>query len=266
MKIDVIIPFHEKDIDSFAWCVQGIKQNIDFSRIIAVTSKKNIRQVMGMGTDFIDEDLVVDGLSANTYSFKWWGWYYQQILKLAMAERVHTKYYLAVDSDTVFLKPVRFFTDSGQSLYCSGKEYHKPYFESFENILGFKAQREYSFITHHMIFNASIVQEMMGRFIKNGDLWFQPIINVAQAPTHAFSEYEMYGHYIKYMHPEELNLRNLEWANIAQHPSKKLFKRLAKYYDYCSTHEYLRKNISYKKRLQKKIDFEIKLFKKNLLQ
>ncbi|UZJ37310.1 DUF6492 family protein [Prosthecochloris sp. SCSIO W1103] len=263
MKIDVIVPFHQKDADTFRWCIQGIKQNIEFSRVIAITHKLSKNHVIDAGADFFDEEHVIKGLTAQSQSFKLWGWYYQQILKLGMANWVDTDYYLVVDSDTVFLNPVTFFTDNGKPLYCTGNEYHKPYFQSFENILGFKAQREYSFVTHHMVFNRYIVQEMQKKF-QTDCVWYQQIINTAKTSMHAFSEYETYGHYIKNLHQEELNLRSLEWANIAQPPSKKLFKRLSKHYDYCSTHLYLRKDKSYRKRIKRRVKFETKILKKEL--
>lgn len=265
MKFDVIVPFHIKDDKTIEWCLIGIKQLPEVDNIIVVSNKKYRRRIEDLGVIFFDEDCVVEGLTAQTVKNGRWGWYFQQILKLGMADWVESHYYLVVDADTVFLRPIVFFNENQKPLYAFGSEYHKPYFTTFEQLLNFKANREYSFISHHMIFNKSLVVEMRNKFVKEST-WYETIISLAKSSEteSLFSEYETYGHYIKKFHPEELNIHSLKWSNFACEPYAKVIKRLSNFYDYSSFHFYSRKNNSLLSRSIRKIRFELKLVKEKI--
>jgi hypothetical protein len=267
MKIDVIVPFHSKDRDTINWCIKGIQKHLDPARILVVCSQESRQFVESTDAIFFDEDRVVEGLTVQSFPHERWGWYFQQILKLGMADWVESDYYLVVDSDTVFFRDVALFNLQGNPLYAVGKEYHKPYFDVFERLLGFSANREYSFLAHHMVFNKHIVREMRERFPE--DPWHLSIIRYVepQSPWHSlsqFSEYEIYGHYIKILHPDEVNLRPLKWIDITLKPSSRLFQRLSRYYDYCSLHAYLREDVSIARQIRNRIKFELKMLEAHL--
>ncbi|MBI4525300.1 MAG: hypothetical protein HY695_15975 [Deltaproteobacteria bacterium] len=245
MKIDVVITYHPKDRDLLLGCLQGIRRHVHFARVLVVCRRECKAEVESAGAYFVDEDSVVDGLSYGSFSGDRWGWYFQQILKLGIADRVDTDYYLVVDADTVFLRDVSFLNSRGKPLYVTGNEYHQPYFDVFEQLLGFSANREYSFIAHQMIYNRSIVREMRCRF-RDCSPWYMNIVRYVepQSPWFSisqFSEQETYGHYLKACHPDEVNIRPLKWGNIPFLPTKNLRFLLARYYDYCSFHLYNRR-------------------------
>jgi hypothetical protein len=246
MKIDAVIPFHSKDSNTINWCVQGIKNHLNVARILVVCNQESRSLVENTGAIFFDENKVIEGLTAESYPHKRWGWYYQQILKLGMADWVETDHYLIVDADTVFLRNVPLISHSGKPLYATGKEFHKPYLDVFERLLGFRAKREFSFTVHHMIYNAHIVREMRERFPEKP--WYLKIIKYVepQAPWFSgaqFSEYETYGHYIKALHPNEANIRPLRWTNIGgMLPTETILRKLARYFDFCSFHAYSRES------------------------
>ena len=184
-----------------------------------------------------------------------------------MADWVDTDYYLVVDSDTVFLRNVPLFNSAGRPLYATGTEYHKPYFDVFERLVGFPANREYSFTVHHMVYNKHIVREMRDHFPEQP--WYSSIIRYVepQAPWFSesqFNEQDTYGHYIKAIHPEQVNLRPLKWVNISSSPSPALFRRFAKYFDYCSLHAYLRDNVPLKRRARNRMRSEMEILKAQL--
>jgi Family of unknown function (DUF6492) len=245
MQIDTVIPFHSKDSHIFNWCIQGIKDHLDVARIVVVCNHENRLQVENAGAIFFDEDKVVEGLTARSFPQERWGWYFQQILKLGMADWVETDHYLVVDADTVFLRDVSLFNHDGRPLYATGTEYHKPYFDIFERLLGFSANREYSFTVHHMVYNKHIVRAMRERFPEKP--WHLSIVRYIepQAPWFSesqFNEQDTYGHYVKTLYPDQIYLRPLRWTNINARPTDYLLRRLAKKYDFCSFHEYLRRN------------------------
>ncbi|MBC8459175.1 MAG: hypothetical protein H8D67_14370 [Deltaproteobacteria bacterium] len=242
--IDIVVPFHSKDKELLPWCIEGIKKYLDFSRILIVCHRDCKPDVERVGGIFIDEESVVKGLSIKSFSNPRWGWYFQQIIKLAAADIVETDYYLVVDSDTVFLKPVSFFNDKGKPLYAPASEYHKAYFEVFRQVLGFHAQREYSFTAHHMVYNKHIVKEMRDRFHPD-KVWYNNIIKYLEPQPlwqsiSQFNEQETYGHYIKAVHPEEVNLRPLKFSNITAIPDAAMLQKLAKSYHFCSFHAWAR--------------------------
>ena len=245
MIVDAVVPYHPKDRDLLPWCLNGIRNNLDEVRKVSVICNKECRyDAERAGGIFIDENFV-DNLTVNSYSHPRWPWYFQQILKLAAADIVETDCYLVVDSDTVFLKPVSFFNEAGKPLYAPATEYHNAYFDVFWQLLGFHANREYSFTAHHMVYNRNIVKEMRGRF-RNEKPWWKNIVRYIEPrpPWNSLSqvnEQETYGHYIKAVHPEEVNIRPLQWRNVNVLPNQQMLRYLAKRYDFASFHAWDRK-------------------------
>lgn len=243
-SFDVVVPFHKKDKDLLPWCVAGIQAFINASRIIIVGHRDCEFDAIKVGGIFVDEESVVPLLSIRSYSHDRWGWYYQQIIKLGMADKVETDYYLVIDSDTVFLKKVSFFNDKGKPFYAPATEHHKAYFDVFRQVLGFHAVREYSFTAHHMIYNRHIVKEMRDSF-RFEVPWYNNITKYIepQPPWNSisqFNEQELYGHYIKAVHPEEVNIRTLSFDNVNAVPNAQLLQKLAKHHDFCAFHAWAR--------------------------
>jgi len=243
--VDTIVPYHKKDRALLNYCIRGIRQNLDDAgRILVVCSQACKEDVERAGEIFVDEDLVVAGLNSQSYSHWRWLWYWQQILKLSAADIVATPYYLVVDSDVVFLRPVKLFNPEGKPFYATATEYHQPYFDVFWQLLGIKPNREYSFTVHHMIYNMHIVKEMRDRF-RPEKPWWKNIVRYVepQPPWNHMSqvnEQETYGHYIKEMHPEEVNIRPLRFENVNVLPNEEMLKKLAEHYHFCSFHAWAR--------------------------
>lgn len=240
MKVDVVIPFHPKDIDTLPWCIEGIRSNLPASRVLVIGSAASRPLLKKYDVEFVDEDAVIPGLKLSSHSGKRWGWYFQQILKLGIADHVTTDHYLAVDADTVFLRTTPLFSASGKPLYATSEsiDHHKPYFEGFERLMGFQAEREYSFVVHHMLFNKQRVIEMREMFT-GGPPWYAAIIDRMNQGL-PFSEYETYGHYLKHKYPDDFELRQLRWSDIWILPTRRLIGRLATCYDFCAFHAHFR--------------------------
>lgn len=145
------------------------------------------------------------------------GWYFQQLLKLQFAFVDPAEdYYLIWDADTVPLRPMTFFDPSGRMLLTKTTEYHPPYFETYRRILGEEPNREYSFITQHMLIQKSIAREMLDRIeqhVKGDGNWAWKIIrSLPQTGDNLFSEYETYGHYVKNHYPERVAIVERSWS------------------------------------------------------
>lgn len=244
MIFDVVVPYHIKDKDILPWCISGIHNHVNTARILVVCNRECQLDVEQTGAIFVDEESVIEGLTIESYSYWRWYWYFQQILKLGMADKVDTDYYLVVDSDTVFLREVSFFNAENKPLYTTHTEYHKAYFNAFRQLLGFHANREYSFTVHHMMYNRHIVKEMRDRF-RGQTPWYLNIIKYLepQPPGNSisqFNEQETYGHYIKAVYPEEVNIRPLRRETSRDLPTEQLIKQLAREYDICNFHHWAR--------------------------
>ena len=89
------------------------------------------------------------------------GWYFQQFLTLAFALTSYCKgYYLTWDSDTLPISELHFFQD-GQPLFTMKKEYHRPYFNTLQRLIGLDKTSSKSFIAEHMIFKPEFVCEII---------------------------------------------------------------------------------------------------------
>jgi len=239
MSFEVYIPFHPKDWDSLPACLRGIRENVTGAGEIFVTGRSSERAaVETMGVRFLDEDAIVPGLPFASQSGQRWGWYFQQILKLGIADICGTRYYLVVDSDTVFHKPTPIFNAAGKPFYGRSEDLYPPAAETIRSMLGIPVDYTMSFIVHHMVFDRQVVEEIRNR-LPGGPPWYACILDCRKNGTY-FSEYETYGYYLKAFYPSEMEIRTLKWSDIASAPKSSLLPRLAKYYDYAAFHAYLR--------------------------
>lgn len=247
-KIDVVIPYHDKDREIIEMCITGCFSNIHNLGNLYVVAK-NIDQRFGR-VRLIDEDKLFEGVLCKKYiesrlrtehpDLLWRaGWLFQQFIKIGCSYAIPnlTNYYLVVDSDVVFLKKIYFFTD-GKMLLTKAREFHQPYFDCYERLLGDSANREYSFIAHHMLICKPIMLEMLnkieGRFNKT---WYDSILdNIDNKEGSMFSEYETYGHYLKNHYPEAFVVRQLR--NIQRFRIRYLLKILFNQVDYVTIHSY----------------------------
>lgn len=251
-SFDVVIPVAGKDTLFMRKVVYFVRKNLrDAGCIYALTNKRNISKLSAIKDPqfvIIDENQLVEGLSfqgvketltkAGMHRPSRSGWYFQQLLKLAFAKSVYAKkYYLTWDSDTLPLNPICFFDDE-HPLFTKKIECHQPYFETMERLLGFGKIVDFSFIAEHMLFNTSIVNEMLSvieRSQVNGATWFAKIINACDFSIDSgslFSEFEIYGNYCMKYHPNLYKVRQLNTFRAAgmirgRYITKKMIERLA---------------------------------------
>ena len=194
--IDVVIPAHEKDLDTLKHCIEGVRRNVaDVRRIIVVSKEKFTDKA-----EWFDEALY-------PFSFKdigelverGLGWHLQQLLKLysplvipGISENV-----LVVDSDTVFLRKVKFFSEEGLPLYNLSKDkdlehspFHQISFKHIERIfpeIGQKLPADFkniSGICHHMLFQKHLIQDLFKRVEEidgTGDPFYKVFLKNSQA-------------------------------------------------------------------------------------
>ena len=107
--IDVIIPAHEKDIDTLDLCIDAVKNNVNRLGKVYVISRERLTE----NAEWIPESefpFSIDDVS--NFTGKHWRtcWYYQQLLKMYVFEvrKDISDSVLVLDSDTVFLNKTDF--------------------------------------------------------------------------------------------------------------------------------------------------------------
>ena len=228
----VVIPVAKKDAKFVSTVVKFVFHNMcEVDHIYLITKfglferiERNLQENRNKCT-LVDEDKLTPGLSydfvkqcllahphTNVNST---GWYLQQFLKFAFALSEYCgEYYLTWDSDTLPISKLFFFQD-GQPLFTAKKEYHKPYFETLERLIGLKKTAPYSFIAEHVMFRKDFVLELIEEINNSkveGENWVEKIINACDFQEDGgpyFSEFETYGTFCTVKHPGYYGIQHL---------------------------------------------------------
>lgn len=247
-----LIPVHRKDIPSLKHCVAAIRENVpEVDRVFiaaAADARAAIDEVAG-DYHFVDErELLAEiapGASVES------GWILQQILKLGASRLAGDPHWLAVDADTVFLRPMR-FVDGGRSLLTPDR-YRPPegcrnYSRVYELLLGAPMPHPQCFVAHHMVFDREVVRELLAA-VRIRPWWATLQSSRLRGPL-PFSEYDFYAAFLSTRHPGRVAVRDAEagaWLNCPwrwwedDDSTRELFGALrANGWAYVSCHHYLR--------------------------
>jgi len=140
------------------------------------------------------------------------GWYLQQFVKLGFCKCVEAPRYVIWDADTVLLQPMSFFRD-GRLQLATAKEHHRPYFETFERLMGARPALRSSAISQYMPVDVSCAKEMLERIegIHNRH-WIDAILSVLPLQGDSeFSEYETLANYMALSHPDKVSFVRHRW-------------------------------------------------------
>lgn len=219
MKYDVIIPSSKQDISFLPKVFKYIRINlIDARKIFVITSANNFKKLnkylLVYGVELIDENNLCNGLSYSSIDkilkskgvYTRTGWHFQQFLKMGFAlSKYADEYYLSWDADTLPLSKISFFDSENNPIFTIKKEYHKPYFNTMQNLIGLSKTANFSFIAEHMLFKSSFMKELLSEIEKSsndGSLWFEKIINASVDLAYpGFSEFETYGTFVWVRYP-----------------------------------------------------------------
>lgn len=228
--IDVVIPCVAKDKRTLDLCINGIKKNgSNIRRIIVVSPEKLTTKAEWFNEakfPFSKQTLINQIFKDENHEvkeqFKYWvGWVYQQLLKLYAPFVIPniSSNTLLLDADTIFLNPVKFCDkNTGAGFFNPGTEYHTAYFEHGERLLpGFKrVYTEYSGISHHMLIQKPILEDMFSTVEKifGIEFWkaFCNCIDLDYFDKACVSEYELYFNFT-FLKTNECKIRKLKWAN-----------------------------------------------------
>lgn len=219
---NIIIPVIYRDYSFLKKTIRYINKYLTPKTIYIITDIKFVRFLPKVILKdekcvIIDENCLQDGMTQDMVknvfsklkrSKKGTGWYFQQFLKMAFALSCYcdTDYYLSWDSDTIPLRKIDFFDESGKPYFIMKTEHHVPYFVAIERLLGITKTNSRSYIAENMLFNKAIMIELINRIESNslleGKIWYEKILYALEPESVSpmgFSEFETYGNYcLKY--------------------------------------------------------------------
>lgn len=233
IKIDIIIPVIEKDLNILPFTIKGIRKNvihpIENIKIIAPKSDKIRRFCKRHQCIYINEDRVLPikkvNISYIENKIDRSGWIWQQFIKLS--EHLSScEYYLVVDADTVLIRPQVFIRET-KTLILIGDDYYPPYYKMYESLFGYKRNSNNSFVCHQMLFSKKRVFELKKEIeFHTNQSWYEAIINRLHSLNNiSLSEYEIYGNWMLKNHGDKIV--NEYWFNKTM--SQKEIKNYSKF-------------------------------------
>ncbi len=220
-QIDVVIPTVSKDapiLEAVFQSLKNVSQKINRIYIVSEKATDYADLCKKYNCEFIDENKVLgygkDQINYKVRGCDRSGWIFQQLLKLSADSFVSTQNYLVIDSDTVLLRKHSFIED-GKFIFRQSKEWHKPYFRTFEKIFGYKIVSQRSTTCHMMMFNVEKVREMRSEMEKiHSKKWDRVILDfIDQNEKSYFAEYETYPNWLAIHYPQ--NVKFIPFSNCS---------------------------------------------------
>lgn len=209
--IDVVIPIIAKDLHILPLCLEGVRHQVPHPiqqiYIVAPSQPEILQFCEAHHLQFVDENAVLgfgpkslnlqvcndDGTTRDRS-----GWLFQQLIKLS--GKVGTcRYYLCIDADHVLIRPHVFLTAEGKTVFYMSYEEHQPYYDNIRQLMPDLPLDNLSFVDHKMLFDKEQLARLHDALSQRSGLsWTDTIIKSYDRHCHAgFSEFELYGNYVK---------------------------------------------------------------------
>lgn len=227
--MNIVSPCLVRDLPTYRIAFQGLLEHLPAARPHVVTRREDFRQfhdACGSGLILLDERQLVEGMDLETlralpqpYFPAGAGWYFQQFLKWAFVLQCgRGESCLVWDADTVPLRPIEFTDAAGRTLLTSSDEHHRPYFDTFEALLGFRPDPRPSFISQHQWIEVDLLRELVERIERRSDRpWPWAVMEGLRGEgSNRFSEYETYANFGLETHPSRFVIRELPWTRHAR--------------------------------------------------
>lgn len=220
IMLDVIIPFHQKDVSTLPNVVHSLKKNVyDIGQIyiIGVNDPQIKNTVFVFETEFQRFPPIEEYYRIHKYRI---GWIFQQLIKLTAWKVITnlTDNYLVWDSDTILYKPMSFMNDD-KFLFGKSYDIHEPYFQHISRVLPMiKKRLEFSGICHYQIFNKSYLKELfeLVQEIHEGISFEIVFLSMLDENEKACcSEYELYANFMVNYHNDKVIFRDVKSISYA---------------------------------------------------
>lgn len=204
VAVDVLIPVCEKDLRILPLALEGVRRQVahPIAAIYIIAARSELIEQFCREHDcrFVEEGEVL-GYTARDLNVKVEpsgrdrsGWIFQQLLKLSgrVGESDH---FLTIDSDHILLRPHTFLSEDGRTVFYGSREYHRPYYENIERLMGFRPESRLSYVAHKMCFSRQRLAELRAEIEqRTGKAWDRAIVeSLDRTQISGFSEFELYG-------------------------------------------------------------------------
>ena len=146
------------------------------------------------------------------------GWYLQQFFKIEALMRSNSQRLVIWDADCVPLQPIPLFSSKGHPIYMSANEYHIPYFEMIQRLLGLNKIQKQSFV----IPGFPILKQWVNEFKqyvedRNQSAWYEAILKQTNFSLRSgFSETETLGTWVTNTYPDSWTSSSMNWERFGQ--------------------------------------------------
>lgn len=224
--IEILYVTHRKDFDVLKYSIESLQRVTThhheqiFTFVVPQLESAELRNFLPKDISYkiIEEESIVSASLRATIARCEFengvGWIVQQLCKVAGILQSKSQGVLVVDSDTILLRPRFWFTSAGRQSLFASHEYHTPYYE-FLNFFGISdLQPEYTFVTHHMLFQPEFMIKAMHQA---GWHNLEDLVSAILTYKHKTKlspvcvEYELYGQYMWNFHRNKISL--YKWCN-----------------------------------------------------
>jgi FkbM family methyltransferase len=143
------------------------------------------------------------------------GWYLQQLIKLAALKRASKLDRILIwDADTIPLREISFFDSQGNCRYFFGAEYHLPYFENIDRLLGLDKAHLGSFIAQNFPITGNQIESFFSYLgQRHSTTWWNAVLDSINFDEWSgFSEYETLGTFVSHLEDKPLAAQSGTWS------------------------------------------------------
>ena len=207
IPIDIYIPTLEKDAQMLELSILNARKYIlhPIANIYIVAPPGSTKlQAIAKKLDcrFVDETSIIklkkDEIDYKVGKLNRNGWIFKMLINLTADTVCDSRYILILDADTCFIAP-QIFLYKDRPLFNLSNEYHQPYFDATERLLGIRHTLPRSFITHYMLFDAEVLRDLRAAIERKWDKpWYQAIVDIIiKSEQSGFADYEVYGDFYR---------------------------------------------------------------------
>lgn len=263
-EIDVLIVVAGEDIKILAECIEHAIRNSknQISKITIICREAEIEtcevEILEVSTEIpieiINENNVIDVVSRKLlleYFPNRYGWVLQQTLATQWILESTAKGVLLLDADTFVIRPVTWLERDGRQKMSCSTELNSPYYVFLGKLFKNRFWPEFTFVTHHMLFQPNVLREIFREFkIENVANLIEFICanHDRKAASPVCVEFELYAQGVMLLFPNLFDLRKFSnlglprtGENLNKLESGDLEKEYSNSYNSVSLHHYIRK-------------------------
>lgn len=209
---ETVIPCAPVDLNKLPFVIRALMTNTDTSRVHVITPDVSKVPPLGGMTGYVSLHNDCDVLNVNLSIFKYRPkWVYQQFLKLFQTV-TSTDWYLVIDADLLFNRPVSLFENGKPQFLLGHDQYHEPYFEFNKKMIGIGRVYNYSFLSECTLYDRYQINNMLEDNGYKSRMHFvleaSKVIDGGCYPA----ESELYGSYIYATQPDLYGYKRLKAA------------------------------------------------------